>query len=51
VCGDNVVFGLPLVTDCEACGLAKLAQHAELLLDSFLKDKQFTFNISPTSVK
>jgi hypothetical protein len=41
VYGDNVVSGLPLVIDCEACGLAKLEQHAELLLDSFLKKKQF----------
>lgn len=49
MCGDNVVFGLPLATDCEACGLAKLGQHAELLQDSFLKDIQFKSNILPTS--
>jgi hypothetical protein len=47
VCEDNVEFGLPLVTDCEACGLARLGQHAELLQDSFLKDMQFKFNIPP----
>jgi hypothetical protein len=51
VCEDNVVSGLPLVTDCEACGLAKLGQHAELLQDSFLKDKQFKFNTYFCTVK
>jgi hypothetical protein len=47
---DNVVSGLPLVTDYEACGLAVPGQHAVLLQDSFLKSKQLKFNILPTFV-